>query len=297
MTPTTFHIGEIEIAAVSDGIVYVDAGGPFGLVPRALYSRYLAPNADNLIPMALTCLLVRAAGKTILVDTALGDKLTEKDKRNWNLVRRTGGLLADLARHGVTPDDVDIVINTHLHGDHVSGNTTWADSSATNVRPVFPNAQYIVQRGEYEQAMRPNERTRATYFPINYASLVASGQMLLQDADAVDVVAGVKTIVTAGHTPRHTSVTFTSQSQAGLFVADLAMYTAHFERLGWMSAYDIEPMVTLESKRYWQQWALDQDALLIFQHDPYTITGKLVADGDKRLVEPILHQPESLTQG
>jgi glyoxylase-like metal-dependent hydrolase (beta-lactamase superfamily II) len=165
------------------------------------------------------------------------------------------------------------------------------------VRPVFPNAQYIVQRGEYEQAMRPNERTRATYFPINYAPLVASGQMLLQDADTVDVVAGVQTVVTAGHTPRHTSVMFTSQGQSGLFVADLAMYTAHFERLGWMSAYDIEPIVTLESKRYWQQWALDHEALLIFQHDPKTLTGKLVAEGEKRVVETVLRQPESLTQG
>src|SRR3954465_9296954 len=119
------QIGDIQIEVVSDGVVHVDAGGPFGLVPRALYKNILEPDANNLIPMTLHCLLVRAAGKTIVVDTALGDKLDEKQIKNWNLIRPHGGLLDGLARLGVKSGDVDLVIDTHLHADHCAGNTEW----------------------------------------------------------------------------------------------------------------------------------------------------------------------------
>src|SRR5438132_1178521 len=104
------QLGDIQIAIVSDGTVHVDAGGPFGLVPRTLYRSILEPDANNLIPMTLHCLLIRAAGKTIVVDTGLGDKLTERHKQNWALIRPTGGLLDGLARLGVRPEDVDLVI-------------------------------------------------------------------------------------------------------------------------------------------------------------------------------------------
>src|SRR5262249_3641553 len=142
------QVGDIQIAYVSDGIVHVDAGGPFGLIPRALYRSILEPDADNLVPMALNCLLVRAGGKTIVVDTALGEKLDDKQKKNWNLIRPLGGLLDGLARLGVKAEDVDLVIDTHLHADHCAGNTAWNMEGTTisGGRPTFPNAEYVVQR-------------------------------------------------------------------------------------------------------------------------------------------------------
>jgi glyoxylase-like metal-dependent hydrolase (beta-lactamase superfamily II) len=284
-----FHIGEIEIAYVTDGTVHVDAGGPFGLVPRALYRSILEPDADNLIPMALGCLLVRAAGKIIVIDTGLGSKLTERHKQNWALKRDHGDLLNNLAWHGVRPEDVDLVIDTHLHADHCAGNTRFRPDF-TGVEPVFPRAEYVTQRREYEDAMRPNERTRATYYDVNFDSLVQSGQMRLLDGDA-EIVPGVHGVITPGHTPAHMSIRFESAGQHGLYLADLASYAAHFERLGWMTAYDVEPLITLESKRHWQQWALDHEAVLIFEHDPHIITGKLKRHGEKRVVEPILTLP------
>src|SRR4051812_34916784 len=120
------QIGDIEIHLVSDGIVHVDAGGPFGLVPRALYKKILEPDENNLIPMALNTLLVRSGGKTILVDTALGAKLDDRARKTWNLIRPHGTQIEGLARLGVSPEKVDLVIDTHLHADHAAGNTIFA---------------------------------------------------------------------------------------------------------------------------------------------------------------------------
>lgn len=279
-------IGDIEIHLISDGVVWVDRGGPFGLVPLPLWRTIQPPDDQQRVPMSLNCLLVRAGGQTIVVDTGLGTKLNDKERRIWGLQRPTGTLLDGLARLGVAPEDVDLVIDTHLHGDHCAGNTTLDGAIGEKVRPTFPRARYVVQRREYEDAMRPNERTRATYFPINYEPLVTGGQMTLLDGDA-EVAQGVRVVVTPGHTPGHQCVLFESGGQHALFVADLASYAIHFERLGWMTAYDVEPLVTLETKRRWQEWALETNALLIFQHDTRVPAGRLVRDGKIRRIEPI----------
>jgi glyoxylase-like metal-dependent hydrolase (beta-lactamase superfamily II) len=280
-----FTIGSIDIHLVSDGVVWMDSGGPWGLVPRPLWSRYLPPDDQHRVPMVLTCLLVRAAGKTIVVDTGLGEKLTPKMIEWWNLQRERGTLIDGLARVGVAPDDVDIVIDTHLHGDHCAGNTRFDDDGG--VVATFPNAMYYVQRREYDDAMHPNERTRGTYFPINYAPLVEAGQMTLLDGDT-EIVPGIKGVVCPGHTPGMQCVLFEDGSEYALFVSDLASYAIHFEKLAWMTAYDVEPLVTLETKRRWQQWALDTGALLIFQHDTQILAGHYVEDdAGKRTIAPV----------
>ena len=201
------------------------------------------------------------------------------------MTRPHGTLIEGLARLGVAPGDVEIVIDTHLHADHCAGNTILApDGSAA---AAFPNARYVVQRREYEDAMHPNERTRATYAPVNYEPLMQSGHLTLLDGDS-EIVPGVRTVVTPGHTPGHQSVLFESKGQYALFVSDLASYAVHFEKLGWMTAYDVEPLVTLETKRRWQQWALDTNGLLIFQHDPHVMAGCLVEDSQgHRKIAPV----------
>ena len=279
-----FNIGGIEIHLVSDGVVWMDSGGPWGLVPRALWSRYLPPDDQHRVPMVLTCLLVRAAGKTIVVDTGIGEKLTPKMRELWNLQRAHGSLLAGLGRLGVAPEDVDIVIDTHLHGDHCAGNTRFDESG--DIVATFTNAHYVVQRREYVDAMQPNERTRATYYPMNYESLVASGQMTLLDGDT-EIVPGISGVVCPGHTPGMQCVQFEDGGESALFVSDLASYAIQFEKLGWMTAYDVEPLVTLETKRKWQQWALDTGALLIFQHDTQVLAGHYVEDNGKRKITPV----------
>jgi len=277
-----FQIGDIQIALLNDGIVHPDTGGLFGLTPLILYKDRYPPADNHTLPMTLGCLLVRAGGKTIVVDTGLGRRMTDKQRANWMLEQPHGDLIDGLARLGVRPVDVDIVINTHLHGDHCSGNTEFNDDK-TSVRPTFPNARYVVQRREYEDAMRPNERTRATYLLPNYAPLVESGQMELLDGDT-EIAPGIFGIIAPGHTPAMMVIRFESGGQHALFVTDLSSYAIHFERLGWMTAYDVEPLVTLESKRHWRKWALETGALLLFQHDPFMRAGRYVSENT---IEPI----------
>ncbi len=278
-------IGHIHIHPISDGVVWVDSGGAWGLVPRPLWSRYLQPDEQHRVPMILTCLLVRVAGRTIVVDTGLGDKLSPRAAERWGLQRPRGTLLDGLARLGVAPDDVDLVINTHLHADHCAGNTRRTPDG--EIVAVFPSAEYVVQRREFEDAMHPNERTRATYFAENYASLYERGQLRLLEGNT-EIVPGVRVVLTPGHTPGHQSVLFESGGQAALFVADMASYAIQFEKLAWMTAYDVEPLVTLETKRCWQQWALQTGGLLIFQHDTQVAAAHFVAqEGGGGVLHPL----------
>jgi glyoxylase-like metal-dependent hydrolase (beta-lactamase superfamily II) len=282
------RLGAFELHLINDGRVMVDGGGAFGLVPRKLWSRSLQPTEDNLIPMDLNCLLVKAHGQNILMDTGMGiNKLDEKHARHWNLVRPNGSLLDGLARLGMTADDIHLVINTHLHADHCTGNTRFDESGAA--LPSFPNAKYMVQRREYEDAQHPNERTSATYFLVNYKPVLEAGQMELLDGNT-EFLPGIRGVVTPGHTPGHMSVVLESEGQHAMFICDLASFAVHFERLGWMTAYDVEPLVTLETKRVWQQWAIDTGALLVFPHDTQMPAARLELNdsGKPRLsAEPI----------
>jgi glyoxylase-like metal-dependent hydrolase (beta-lactamase superfamily II) len=277
--------GAIVVHLLSDGLVWVDSGGPFGLVPRALWSRYQTPNDEHMLPMCLNCLLIQTDGKNIVVDVGLGSKLTPKMVEQWRLTHPHGTLIEGLARVGVRPEDIDLVINTHLHADHASGNTVLAPDGS--VAPTFPHAEHVVQRREYEDAMRPNERTQATYYPINYEPLMHSGQLRLLEGDT-ELLPGIWGMATPGHTPGHMSVMVQAEGDHLLFTCDLASYAVNFERLAWMTAYDVEPLVTLETKRRWQQWAVATNAIIIFPHDTTMLAARLVeGDTGKRKLAPL----------
>mgnify|MGYP001051674866 CR=1 FL=1 len=276
------QIGDIEIHLIDDALTLADPGGAFGLVPRVLWSRYFEPNDNHLIPMSTMCLLVRTGDQTIVIDTGHGTKLDESAMRRWQINRPNGDLVTQLTTLDVQPEDVTLVIDTHLHAAHCAGNTKFADDGET-LLPTFPNAEYVVQRGEYEDAMHPNERTRASYLPYNYEPLYKAGQLRLLDGDT-DLAPGVRGIVTPGHTPYHMSMRFESNGEHAAFLCDMASYAVHFERLGWMTAYDVEPLRTLETKREWQQWALETNAVVIFPHDPKRPAGRLTHDERGRTV-------------
>jgi glyoxylase-like metal-dependent hydrolase (beta-lactamase superfamily II) len=272
------QLGDFQLHLINDCIVHNDVGGAFGLVPRVLWQPvFMPPDANNNTPHTHHNLLVKAHGKNILIDAGYGDKLTAKQRANMHYEQTGGGLVGGLARLGLTPGDIDLVIDTHLHGDHSGGNTKFAEDGS--VVPVYPNAEYVVQRREYEDASRPNERTRATYIAANFQPLVDSGQMRLLDGDT-EFAPGITGVIAPGHTPGHMAVRLESGGQHAAFVCDLATYTIHFERLGWMTAYDVEPLITLETKRVWQAWALQTNALLIFPHDPLRPMGRLVEDSE-----------------
>jgi glyoxylase-like metal-dependent hydrolase (beta-lactamase superfamily II) len=276
-------VGDLEFHLVNDGRVEVDVGGPFGLVPRGLYRRFFNPNEANLVPMVLNCLLVRSRGKVILIDTGLGDKMSEDEQASWHLTREHGGLIRELERFGVSPADVDVVINTHLHADHCGGNTRLV--GATPV-PTFPKATYLVQRIEWAEASHVDARTRGTYHSDNFAPVMSRGQMQVLHGD-FEVTDEVSCVVTPGHTRGHQAVMLRSGSWRGLYVADMASYAVHFLRTAWLTAYDVLPLENVVTKQRWQGWAVSERAWLLFEHDPFIPVARLVDGATHRELEPV----------
>ncbi len=274
------RIGNVELFTVCDGMAWADGGAMYGLVPRVLWERVTPPDELNRVPLLLTCLVIRSSGKTILVDTGYGSKLSEKRREILTLVREPG-LPEALAPLGLTADDIDIVINTHLHMDHCGGNTTLVGGRPL---PTYPRAEYWVQRLEWAEALFPNERTRATYLAENLRPI--EPQLRLLDGDT-RVTPEVRCVVTRGHTRAHQSVFIESAGQTAIYLGDLASYAVHLERLAWIPANDVEPLEAIETKRNLRRLALERDALLIFEHDVNTIAGRLREQGTETRVEPV----------
>lgn len=273
------RLGDVELFIVSDGVMRADAGAVFGVVPRPLWEQVEAPDALNRVASPMNCLLMISHGIRILVDTGLGEKLSAKQERNFG---RVGGtrLLADLAKHGFEPQDIDLVINTHLHADHCGGNTCRV---AHEIVATFPRAEYWIQKQEYAEALFPNERTRATYLEENFKPI---GKVRLLDGDT-RVTDEIKCIVTRGHTRAHQSVLIESRGEKAIYIGDMAGRVVYLEKLAWIPAYDVEPLETIETKRRVRDWAVDENALLIFEHDPDVVAGRMRKEGDKWRVEKV----------
>jgi glyoxylase-like metal-dependent hydrolase (beta-lactamase superfamily II) len=253
-------LGELEVHVISAGHVLLDGGAMFGVIPRPLWETKMAPDARNRITLSMNCVLVKAAGKQILVETGAGDKMNSKLRDIYGL---DGPHLADRLRdYDLRPEDIDIVVNTHLHFDHCGGNTR---VEKDKVVPAFPNARYIVHRGEFEHAMDPNERDRASYFPENYAPLEAAGVFSLLERDSV-IAPGVELIRVPGHTANMQCVKLTGGGKTAFLFADLVPTTAHLP-LPWIMGYDLYPMTTLENKKRWIPEVLREGWLAVFAHD------------------------------
>lgn len=286
------HIGELELHLISDGTVWVDPGGPFGLVPRVLYEGIIPPDGRNLVPETLTCMLAISEGKRILVDTGLGTRLDEKTERRWHLDRPDGDLVQGLARLGIAPEQIDIVVCTHLHSDHCAGNTKLLEGE---LAPVFPNAEYLVQRMEWADASHPDVRTRGTYFADNFSPLLADGRMRLLHGDE-QLTEHVSCVITPGHTRGHQAVKLRSGDWRGLFVSDMATFAIHMARTAWVTAFDVEPLENIATKQRWQRWALDHEAWLFFIHEPVMPVASL-RERDGRLAIQAVEEAEQLTAG
>jgi glyoxylase-like metal-dependent hydrolase (beta-lactamase superfamily II) len=279
-------IGNIELVPLSDGKTWGDGGGAFGLVPKTIWQKLIPCDHQNRVPMVLRCLLIRTPHSTILVETGMGEMVTPEiaEQLNFRLERPQGGLLENLAFYGVSPIDVDIVLLTHLHGDHCGGCTRLIDSRLV---PTFPRAQYWIQQQEWDDAHNLNERTRTTYLGSNYDPIEQSGQLHLINGEAT-VTEGIRLVPAPGHTKGLQVVVVESAGESAIFLGDVALLHWQLERLAWVSAYDIEPNTTIETKRRWQQWVTEHEALIFFQHDPFIIAGKLILQNNRYKVEAVL---------
>jgi len=274
-------LGDLEFWLLTDGTFRLDGGAMFGVIPRTMWERVAPPDDRNRILMAMNSLLVRTAGKWILIETGAGDKWKPKlmDIFAFEAPPR---LPEKLAARGVPPGKIDIVVNTHLHLDHCGWNTRIVDGAAV---PVFPNAQHVVQRDELEHAKAPNERDRASYFPDNFVPLEKSGQWSLLDGDS-EVVSGVELVRVPGHNRDMMCVLLRGGGKTVFFTADLLPTVAHLP-VPWIMGYDLYPMTTLENKKKWIAQAVREQWLVIFGHEAATPAGYLREKDGVHVFEPV----------
>ena len=275
-----YTVGDLELISLSDGIIRLDGGSMFGSVPKALWQQQAPADTRNRITMAMRPLVVRGA-RTMLIDAGVGGKDSDKFHDMFG-IDRTRSLAATMAEAGIAPDEIDIVLASHLHFDHAGG-FTYRDA-AGRLRPTFPRAQYIVRRGEWEDATHTHERNRASYLADNYLPLAEAGVLQLVDDDAT-IMPGVKVRRTGGHCMHHQMVLIESKRRTAAFVADLIPTTAHLPA-AWIMGFDLYPMDTLAAKKQFVKEAIEQETLVFFEHDPAVAAGYIREQNGKRYVQP-----------
>jgi methylmalonyl-CoA epimerase len=274
-----YPLGDLELISVSDGFIRLDGGAMFGVVPKVLWEKQAPADASNRITLAMRPLIVRGA-RTMLIDAGVGGKDSAKFHDMYG-IDRTRSLQVTMAEAGVAPEDIDIVLATHLHFDHAGG-FTYRDVGG-RIRPTFPRAQYIVRRGEWEDATHTHARNRASYLADNFVPLAEEGILQLVDEDAT-IMPGVKVRRTGGHTMHHQMVLIESKGKAAAFVADLIPTTTHLPD-PWIMGFDLYPVDTLAAKQRFVKEAIERDILVFFEHDPVVAAGYIRERDGKRCVE------------
>jgi glyoxylase-like metal-dependent hydrolase (beta-lactamase superfamily II) len=268
LNPTaTRSLGDFQLTILSDGPYFLDAGSMFGVVPKSLWSKKVQPNDRNLMVVGENSVLVRTGDKNVLIETGIGNKLPEKLKAIYEPHEK---LLESLDAAGVAPDEVDVVINSHLHFDHCGWNTVYRNGNAV---ATFPKAKYYAQRGEWEHARKQLERDRVSYISDNYDPLINSGQMTLMDGDA-QILPGISVAVYPGHTKYMQAIMIESGGKTACYISDLIPTSAHLD-LTWVMAYDVYPLETIESRKRFYARAVPERWLTIFTHDHFTPWGYL----------------------
>jgi glyoxylase-like metal-dependent hydrolase (beta-lactamase superfamily II) len=258
---SSLALGDFELSIFSDGTYLLDGGAFFGVVPKIMWSRKVVADERNYVQAGLNSLLIRTGKKNVLVETGMGNKLSERMIKFYG---QPSELLRNLNAAGVAPEDIDIVINTHLHFDHCGWNTV-RDKDA-KIIATFPRAKYYAPEGEWQYARRPSERDAISYISENYDPLVESGQMTLLKGGE-EIVPGVSVKTFPGHTAHMQAVIVESAGRTACYISDLIPTTAHID-LTWGMSFDLYPLQTIESKKQYYARAITEKWLTVFTHDP-----------------------------
>ncbi len=273
-------LGEFELTPLLDGYIRLDGGAMFGVVPKPLWEKRAPADERNRITLAMRPLLVAAPRQLMIIDAGLGDKTDAKFNDIYG-VDRADNLDASLARAGVTAPQIDLVLASHLHFDHAGGFTS--RSADGTVRPRFPNARYLVNTGEWDDASHLHERNRASYLAENFVPLAEAGVVDFTRDDQ-EIMTGVRVARSGGHTRCHQIVYLESEGRTAVFAADLMPTTAHVDE-PWIMGYDLYPMETLAFKKAFVREAIDREYLIFFEHDPKIAAGFIRERNGKKYVE------------
>ena len=264
------HVGDFEVIVCTDGSYRLDGGAMFGVVPKTLWEKRATADEKNRILLGLNTVVVRTGQHTVVIETGIGNKLSDKMREiheNHELLPQS------LVAAGVDPAKVDVVINTHLHFDHCGWNTTLhPDGSVT---PTFPNARYFAHRGEVEHGRLQLERDAVSYVAPNYEPLIETGQMTLLATDGIranpQIVPGISVELFPGHTRQLMAVHIESKSHGGAgehacYISDLIPTSAHLDPT-WVMGYDLDPLESIAQRKRFYQRAIPERWLVLFTHD------------------------------
>jgi glyoxylase-like metal-dependent hydrolase (beta-lactamase superfamily II) len=256
-------VGDFRCRMLDGGTFLIDGGAMFGMVPRSLWEKKVRLIEGNSVSLSMNPLLVQGRGHTILIDPGFGPREAKRFRKTY-CIRDADPLFDQLRRAGADPETVDIVINTHLHWDHSGANLI--SLSGRRPAPAFPKAAYLVQQGEWEAALRPNEITREGYLLQAVPTLLRSRQLELLHGET-EIVPGIRVIKTPGHTAAHQSVLIESGGKTLAYLGDILPTRAHLP-LSYISALDLEPVRTLETKRTLMEEGRAKEWTLAFCHEP-----------------------------
>jgi glyoxylase-like metal-dependent hydrolase (beta-lactamase superfamily II) len=252
-------LGDFELTILTDGIYYLDGGSMFGVVPKSMWSKKVKVDDRNLMACGTNSVLVRGGEKTLLIETGIGNKLNDKLK---SIYGNSEELMKSFEAAGASPDEIDIVINSHLHFDHCGWNTVYKNGTAV---ATFPKAKYYAPRGEWEHGQKQLERDKISYISDNYDPLIKSGQMELVVGEK-QIMPGVRVVPYPGHTRTMQAIILESQGKTACYISDL-IPTSHHVDLTWVMAYDIFPLETTESRKKYYAESVPNRWLTIFTHD------------------------------
>jgi len=265
-------IGGNELTILSDGTYELDGGAFFGVVPKVMWEKRVQPDSRNMLKVGTNSLLVRDGKRTVLIETGIGSKLSEK---SVSIHKNQALLMKSFEAAGVAPDEIDIVINTHLHFDHCGWNTV---RKGDKFVATFPKAKYYVQEKEWEHGRLQLERDAISYMSPNYDPLLESGQMVLLNGD-LELLPGISVKVFPGHTANMQAVIVESGGKKACYISDLIPTSAHLD-VTWVMAFDLYPLETIQSRKRYYAQAIPEKWLTVFTHDDQTPWG-YVERGEK----------------
>jgi glyoxylase-like metal-dependent hydrolase (beta-lactamase superfamily II) len=266
------HLGDFELTVLSDGFYFLDGGAMFGVVPKTMWEKRVPADEQNRILLGLNTVVVRTGKQTVAIETGIGNKLSEKHRQIFGAQQK---LPSAFAAAGIRPEDVDVVINSHLHFDHCGWNTT--RTADGRILPTFPNARYFAHRGEVEHGHLQLERDAVSYISANYDPLIESGQMTLLDlrrGEVREIVPGISVELFPGHTAQLMAVHIESGGSHACYISDLIPTSAHLD-ITWVMGYDLDPLTCIEERKRFYARAISEQWLVLFTHDHHTPFGHL----------------------
>jgi glyoxylase-like metal-dependent hydrolase (beta-lactamase superfamily II) len=282
MKTEALQVGHFQITGLRDGLFSLDGGAMFGVVPKTLWARRFPADGQNRITLGLNSFLIKTPDTLILVETGIGAGLGDRLSELYAVVHDPG-LLPTLAWLGFGPQDIDIVVNTHLHFDHCAGNIRRSERG--EAEPTFPRAKYVIQKGEWQAALSPNDRDRSSYLKDNFLPLESAGARWLVEGDTL-LCPGVSVVLAPGHTLHHQCVKVESGGEVLFILGDLVPTAAHI-RTPYVMSYDLYPLQTMATKKKFYEEGLAGGWVFAFVHDPEYFFGRVARAEGKYNFQPL----------